>query len=94
MKQKTATAVPAGTADPVSGLRRLVRAGQERQVAGALRIHSMPPGPERGKELELWALCGAPEVSPAEAVHHLATDPEYADLRATPPAWAGSYPLV
>ncbi|MFJ6518371.1 hypothetical protein ACIQJ4_08975 [Streptomyces filamentosus] len=56
----------------------------------------MPPGPERGKELELWALCGAPEVSPAEAVHHLATDPEYADLRAAAPpaAWAGSYPLV
>ncbi|MFH9698594.1 hypothetical protein ACH4MA_34350 [Streptomyces roseolus] len=80
------------TVEPVSELRRLVQAGQERQVAWALRIHGMPPGPEREEELERWARGGTLEVSPAEAVRHLATDPQYAGLRAAAPAWAALYP--
>lgn len=89
-----AAAVPAEGVEPVSELRRLVRASQERQVAWALWIHSMPPGPERDEELERWAFGYRWQVSPAEAVHRYATDPEYADLRAAAPAWVASYPLV
>ncbi|MER6481892.1 hypothetical protein [Streptomyces filamentosus] len=78
----------------MSELRRLVRASEERQVAWALRIHSMPPGPERDEELEIWARDRRPGMSPEEVIRHLATDPEYADLRAAAPAWAASYPFM
>ncbi|GHG05706.1 hypothetical protein ACFFSH_39235 [Streptomyces filamentosus] len=61
-------------------------------MAWVLCIHSMRPGPEREKELELWAFGGTLEVPPAEAALRLAADLERAGLRAAAAAWAASCP--
>ncbi|MFJ8133310.1 hypothetical protein [Streptomyces hydrogenans] len=74
-----------------SELQRLVRAGEERQMAWAVHIHGLPAGPEREEELAAWAGVFRSQGGTAEDVERMATCAcgRCASLRGAATAWEG-----